>query len=129
MPTSSTSSRAEIEQVNTSFVDAFNQGNAAGLAAVYTTDGQILPPGYEPMTGKQAIQGFWQAVLNMGIAEATLETVELDEQGDLLWERGKYTLKGKDGSLADQGKYIVVWKREDGGWKWHRDIWNTSRGS
>jgi len=24
------------------------------------------------------------------------------------------------------GKYVVIWKRDGGQWKIHRDIWNTS---
>lgn len=27
---------------------------------------------------------------------------------------------------SDQGKYVVLWKKEKDGWKLHRDIWNTS---
>jgi ketosteroid isomerase-like protein len=129
MPTAASSTRTQVDKTNAAFVDAFRRGDAAGLAAVYTTGGRILPPGTEPQTGAQAIQRFWQTVLDMGIVEASLETVELEEHGDLAWEVGKFTLKGKDGSLVDQGKYIVVWKQENGAWKWHRDIWNTSRPS
>lgn len=35
-------------------------------------------------------------------------------------------MKTKDGTVADRGKYIVVWKRVGGKWLLHRDIWNTS---
>jgi len=31
------------------------------------------------------------------------------------------------GQVADEIKYIVVWKHEGGEWKLHRDIWNSSR--
>jgi ketosteroid isomerase-like protein len=31
----------------------------------------------------------------------------------------------KDGTIADKGKYIVVWKKEDGKWKLHRDLSNS----
>nr|NIO33253.1 DUF4440 domain-containing protein [Gemmatimonadota bacterium] len=32
-----------------------------------------------------------------------------------------------EGGAVEQGKYLVVWKRgEDGNWKLHADIWNTS---
>ena len=27
--------------------------------------------------------------------------------------------------IADKGKYIVIWKKEDGKWKIHRDLSNT----
>jgi len=39
---------------------------------------------------------------------------------------GTFTLKGKGGQELDAGKYIVIWKREDGQWKLHRDIFNSS---
>jgi ketosteroid isomerase-like protein len=38
-----------------------------------------------------------------------------------------WTLKGKDGAELDHGKYVVIWKKEAGGWKLHRDIWNSSQ--
>lgn len=126
--TPAVSIRAQIDETNAAFVAAFGRGDAAGLAAVYTADGEILPPGTEPQRGISAIQEFWQAVINMGIKAASLETIELEAEGDLAWETGKYGLFGENNSPIDNGKYIVVWKRENGAWKWHRDIWNTSRG-
>ena len=35
-------------------------------------------------------------------------------------------MKTKDGSVADHGKYVVVWLKEDGDRKLHRDIWNNA---
>ena len=26
----------------------------------------------------------------------------------------------------DEGKYIVIWKREPGGWKIYRDMWSSN---
>ncbi len=56
-----------IASVDEKFVAAFNRGDAAGLASLYTENGQILPSNSDFITGKTAIQGFWQAVLDMGI--------------------------------------------------------------
>jgi len=30
------------------------------------------------------------------------------------------------GYVLDKGKYIVIWKQEEGQWKLHRDIFNSS---
>lgn len=79
------------------------------------------------MTGKPAIQAFWQGAIDMGVAEAVLETVDLEADGDTAWEVGNGVLKDKDGGVIDKVKYIVLWKREQGVWKWHRDIWNSSQ--
>jgi hypothetical protein len=42
-------------------------------------------------------------------------------------EVGKYTLMGDGDKVLDAGKYIVIWQRQDGQWKLHRDIWNSSQ--
>jgi hypothetical protein len=47
----------------------------------------------------------------MGIKTAKLETVELDGEGDAVFEVVKYTLGGEGGSEIDSGKFIVVWKK------------------
>ena len=122
----STEIRNAIAATNAKFLESFRQGDAAGLAATYTSNGQALPTNSDIIEGKTALQGFWQAVLDMGIKSATLETVELDIQGDTAIEVGKYTLQVSGGQTVDEGKYLVVWKQEGGQWKWHRDIWNSS---
>ncbi|MGH9895019.1 MAG: DUF4440 domain-containing protein [bacterium] len=79
------------------------------------------------MEGTTAIQRFWQGAVDMGLKEAVLETLEVEAHGDTAHEVGCYTLKTGGGQVADAGKYLVVWKKEGGAWKLHRDIWTTSR--
>jgi ketosteroid isomerase-like protein len=62
----------------------------------------------------------------MGITRVTLETMEVEAAGETAYEVGKFPLEAS-GSVADQGKYLVVWKRDGGDWRLHRDIWCTSR--
>jgi uncharacterized protein (TIGR02246 family) len=123
---SSTEVRDAIVAANEDFMTTFKGSDAAGMAALYTEKGQILPPNSDFVTGKQGVQTFWQAIFDMGIKEAELETVEAESHGDTAIEVGKFTLKGEGGQVLDQGKYIVIWKREDGQWKLHRDIFNSS---
>ncbi len=111
---------------NDRFMDAFSRGDAEGLASLYTDEGQVLSTGNDVITGKAGIQVFWQALVEMGIKSAKLETLELNEYTDTAVEVGKYTLGGEDDQVLDQGKYIVIWRQEDGQWKLHRDIFNTS---
>ncbi len=115
-----------IAEANKDFMVAFNQGDAAGVADLYTEDGQVLPPNSDVVMGKAAIQAFWKAVMDMGVSGAKLDIVEVEEQGDIVFEVSKFTLQGKEEQIIDQGKYIVIWKQEDGQWKLHRDIFNSS---
>ena len=117
--------RIGIAATNQAFVSAFSAGDSAGIAALYTEAGQLLPPNSEPVVGHHAIAAFWQGAMDMGIGSATLETVEVEGFGDTAVEIGRYSLAAADGSPMDHGKFMVIWKNE-GGWKLHHDIWNSS---
>lgn len=118
--------RQAIAAANDRFMDAFARRDAAGMAALYTADGQLMPAHSDFVNGTAAIQAFWQAAMEAGIAEATLQTIELEAHGDTANEIGAYSLSASDDQVLDRGKYVVIWKREGGRWKLHRDIWNSS---
>jgi uncharacterized protein (TIGR02246 family) len=126
MMTTTSNIREAIAAANDEFMAAFKRGDAAGLANLYTQDGQVLPPNADFVTGQQAIQGFWQAVIDMGIKEAEMKIVEVEKLGDTAFEVSKFKLLGEAGQVLDEGKYIVVWKRQLGQWKLYRDIFNSS---
>ncbi len=115
-----------IAAANDKFMENFKSGDAASLAALYTEDGQVLPPNSDFVTGHEAIQAFWQALMDMGIREAKLEILEVESHGDTAIEVSKFTLLGEGKQMLNEGKYIVVWKQDQGQWKMHRDIFNTS---
>ena len=119
--------RDAIVAANEKFVAAFNKGDAAGVAALYTEQGQLLPPNADFMIGRQANQAFWQGAMDMGIASAKIETLEVEGHGDTAIEVSKYNLYAQDGQELDAGKFIVIWKREGGQWMLHRDIFNSSK--
>ena len=117
---------AAIRTADDSFESTFGQGDAAGMADLYTDNGMLLPTGSDFVKGKQAIAAFWQGAMDMGIKNAKLDTVEVEQHGDTAIQVGQYTLSSADDQVMDAGKYVVIWKHEDGTWKMHRDIWNSS---
>ncbi len=119
--------RAAIDASNQNFMATFGRQDAAELASLYTANGQLLPANSHVVSGAAGIQEFWQGAFDQGLREAVLETVELEDHGDTATEVGRYTLKADGGAVADQGKYIVIWKNDGGAWKLHRDIWTTSK--
>ncbi len=119
-----------VMSINRNFMEAFKRGDAGDIAALYTADARLLPPGYPLMIGREAIRTFWQGAMSAGITEATLETGEVEARDDLAYEIGNYTLTmrpnggGGEGATA-KGKYVVVWKNVGGAWQLHADIWNA----
>jgi uncharacterized protein (TIGR02246 family) len=122
----STEVQAAIEAANEVFMATFNRGDSAVLAELYTENGQLLPAGSDFVTGREAIQNFWQGVMDMGIKSANLETIEVEGHRDTAIDVGKYTLRGESENVLDRGKYLIIWKQLAGQWKLHRDIWTSS---
>ena len=125
--TSAGDTRTAIDVANQNFMTNFGNQDSAGMANLYTSDGQLLPANSDVVSGQPGIQAFWQGAFVLGLREAVLETVELDDHGDTASVVGRFTIKADGGALADQGKYIVIWKNDGGSWKLHRDIWTTSQ--
>ena len=118
--------RAAIEAANKAFSAAIARGDAAAVAALYTGAAQALPPGGEIARGREAIQKTFQGAIDAGVKDLTLTALEVEAHGDTATEVGTWVWRGKDGATLDHGKFIVVWKKEGGQWRLHRDIWNSS---
>ncbi len=118
--------RSEIEAANRQFEALAAKGDANAIAALYTVTGQALPAGSEAVSGTEALRKFWQGVLDSGVKGVRLKTLEVEAAGDTAHEVGQYELLDAVGKTLDRGKYVVVWKKEGGRFKLHRDIWTTS---
>jgi uncharacterized protein (TIGR02246 family) len=116
--------RAAIEGANATFMKTFLAGDANGVANLYTEDAQVIAPGAPVAEGREAIAAVWKQTIDGGVKDLTLTTLDVVSAGDVAGERGTVKLVGADGK-AMEARYVVVWKRVDGTWKLHRDIWNA----
>jgi len=117
---------AKIAEANKAIMAAFESGDMNTLTGYYTADAKLFPENSGVIEGPQAIGGFFGAVKSMGIKKVQFEAITAQSYGNIAIEEGKYSLFLEGDYIADQGKYIVTWKNEDGKWKVHRDIWNTN---
>lgn len=120
------SEKKAIGAVILQFEKAFKSQNSDELAALYTLQAQVMPTNADFVTGRDDISKFCAGAFKSGLAAAKLTSVELTVHGDTAIEIGKYVLKNSEAVQADQGKYIVIWQKENGYWKLHRDIFNSS---
>ena len=118
--------KAGIEAANSKFSETAAKGDGAALAALYSSDGQVMPAGSDPIRGTDAIQKFWQGALDSGVAEVSLKTIEVYGHGPTATEVGDYELRDKTGKVLDHGKYVVIWRQTDGKWKLLRDMFSTN---
>jgi uncharacterized protein (TIGR02246 family) len=116
-----------VLQNNRRLAAAAARGDAREMASVYTEDARLLPPNTEPVDGREAIESFWRAGLEMGIRGVALATVRLEQSGDLAYEVGRYVLRIEETetSVTDVGKYVAVHRRQrDRPWRKSVEIFN-----
>jgi uncharacterized protein (TIGR02246 family) len=116
----------EISVAIKEFTETFNNGDAQALAMRYTSNAKMYPSNSDVIEGQEAIEGFWNVVMNAGIKKGHFETITAESFGNIAIEEGRYELYTEEDQTVDQGKYIVTWEKENGQWKLHRNIWNTS---
>jgi len=118
--------RTAIEAANAKLCAAVAAGDAAACAAFYTTDACLMVPGADFLRGHEAIAAGFGGMIGGGVKGLELVALEVEAFGDTATEVGTYRVLAEGGAVADHGKYVVVWKNQDGGWYIHRDIINTS---
>jgi uncharacterized protein (TIGR02246 family) len=116
--------KAALKKMSPNLQSAFNAGDAAAVAALYTEDGAIYPPNMPAARGRAAIQEYWTAAIESG-ATVELTTQKMYGMGETATEVGAYSLTAPDGSHIDHGTFMVVYKMEGGEWKMDSDIWNS----
>jgi len=117
--------KKEIDSANQTFAEILSKGDSVSLANMYSTDAEMLPPNQTAVVGRKDIQTEITNLINSGASKLVLTTTNVWGTEDLLAEQGVLTLANKDGKLLDKGKYIVLWKKEDGKWKLFRDLFNS----
>jgi len=117
--------RAQVEKMDQAWEKAYNAGDAAAVTALYTKDAKVMAPGAEPASGTKAIQALFEGAMAQGVKN-TLTQEDVVGFGDYALETGKYVATSADGKHLDHGSFMTLLKKVDGGWKIHRDTWNSS---
>jgi len=117
--------KKEIEAANVNLTDLITKGDSVGAANAYTKDGKFMPANMPAAEGTSNLASFWGAFIRSVGGVITLTTTEVWGDENLITEEGLFEIKSKEGAQLDKGKYLVLWKKEDGKWKLHRDIGTT----
>jgi uncharacterized protein (TIGR02246 family) len=129
-PAFADSVKSDIDKANAKWLAAFNKGDGAAIAALYTENATALPAGAPIAKGRAEIQKFWQGVIDQGVKNVVLTTNSVESYGKAAREIGQFTFDAPDAQknmTHVEGKYVVVWKKAKGGWQLDTDIWNMNK--
>src|SRR5687768_38957 len=117
--------KTHITEMNKSYGQRFKTNDAAFYKERYCKDAAVYSPNVPAVVGIDSIINFFYNGGNN--AEAIIELPPNDIYGnaDLEVEDGTYNFPDGKGGNVDKGKFIAIWKQEDGKWKLYREIWNT----
>jgi uncharacterized protein (TIGR02246 family) len=120
--------RAEIEAVNTRWMELFNKGDFDGVASLYTDDATAFPPGSGMVKGRAAIGAMWKSMAEQ-VSDPKVTTLDVKPLGpSAAREIGTFSLKTKGPTPQEvTGKYVVVWEKVGTDWKLAADIWNDGK--
>src|SRR5437762_1019364 len=117
--------QAEIEAVNSKWIDFFNKGDFSGVASLYTEDATAFPPGSPMVKGRAAIEVMWKDIAEQ-VSDPKITTVEIKPLGpSAAREIGTFSLKARGSTPREvTGKYLVLWEKVGTDWRLAADIWN-----
>ena len=126
--------RQQIDALHKKESEAFNNGDATALAALYTEDA-VLVPATGPIYGREAIEKYWAGLFKQFQASNQVDTADQDSPyrigtaGNEVWSHGQWTitLQGQNGSPFElTGYWTEIYRREGDTWKKRLDTWNTT---
>lgn len=108
---------------------AYNAQDADTLAGMYWEDSLLFPPNVPAVSGGKPLReyfatetpAFKEAGLTMNIPAAGAVHIS----GNLAYEAGSYSVTDASGAVVDKGKYIGVFEKRAGVWRYIRDTWNS----
>jgi uncharacterized protein (TIGR02246 family) len=117
-----------IRAQTTSWVKAYNGGDAKAVAALYAEDALLLPPGAPGARGRAAILEFLTKDIAGSKAAGAVFVIDpktdVGVSGNMGWESGTYKVTVK-GAVVETGKFLSVSRKKDGKWLYIRDTWNA----
>lgn len=117
---------AQIRKATATFSQHLMAGDWDAVAAAYTEDAKIFPPGQPVVQGRADIRAAWAASSKITFHKITPSEIKII--GSEAWDWGVYEGKSVDKEGKEsvwKGKYVIVWKEAArGDWKMYLDIWN-----
>jgi len=112
--------RITIENLDKQFAKHFYNGDSVAIYKMYAKDAE-----FECLKGNDILLAWGNQIRNAiknDTRNLAFTTTSLSTDSEFLVETGIYEFKNSKGNLQYKGKYLVVWKQEEGNWKLYRDL-------
>ena len=129
IPTNTAAEKEAIQAASNAFSKAYLSKDVEAMMAMYTADAKIFPNNRDILSGEE-LKLYWTPRENgSSVTHHKIISEYIKFFGNYAHDYGYFEGKTKtsDGSTNSwKGKYVVVWRKEDGQWKMFLDIWNRN---
>ncbi len=109
-----------VDSLDKQFSKLFFEGDSIALYNMYAKGAY-----FGTSKGKDILSSWGRQIrysIENDMPNLLFTTTSLTTDNEFLFEIGKYEMKDSKGNLKGEGKYLLVWKQEDGKWKIYRDM-------
>jgi ketosteroid isomerase-like protein len=103
------------------FENDLNKGDSVALGTLYCTDAKIMNNGSPSTVGRADIINAFGEMIRDSITGSAFTTVGVWGSDEILVEEGTGYFAHANGKVVSRGRYLLIWKKEDGKWKIFRD--------
>ncbi|KPA97045.1 YybH family protein [Pseudomonas asplenii] len=116
-----------IKAENIRWAEAYKNGDYQAIGRLYTEDGALLQPGGERVVGPAAIVAYFTEAF-VGKKPNTVTFSDYEFYGDdrAVTEVSDAVVRDHTGKVQYRGKQILIFLKQNGEWKLHRDMWNDN---
>jgi ketosteroid isomerase-like protein len=117
-----------IAESNAIYFESFVKNDSSIFIERYAEDACIMAPNTPQMCGRNAAAEFFRVAYNeYGLRNGKFTTTAVYGAGpDFVTEEGLWQSFDAKGNLFDDGKFLVLWKKTNGGWKMYRDSFSSN---
>jgi uncharacterized protein (TIGR02246 family) len=124
--------QAAVARRTAALLTAVNASDVAGILAVWSADGVLMPPHHPSVHGRAEIKRYFNQLFQRRRFKFSFTSSLIEIFGETAFERVEYdaSVWPTDGGpeVRDVGKGLHVYRRERrGSWKLVADIWNSDK--
>ncbi|CAM3960583.1 Ketosteroid isomerase homolog [Pedobacter westerhofensis] len=126
-PSDAELAKNEIVSLNRQFSESLHNADTESAAKIYTVDAKHMPPNSPAVEGRESIKQFYNQKIDQNGLDLVLTTLAVWGNSNMVTEEGTYVVKTIEGVQWEVGKYLSLWKKENGKWRIFRQCYNSDR--
>jgi uncharacterized protein (TIGR02246 family) len=119
-----------VARTTAALLDAVNASDLAGVLAVWSDDGVLMPPHHPSVRGRVEIERYFRQLFERTRLTFSFTASQIHVSENVAFERVEYAASARPvqggAEIQDVGKGLHVYRRQSSGsWRLAMDIWNS----